>query len=348
VDAKLLIDAIVRQTTVLIAQLSTSAGIRAPLAHVADQIFLDLASEIEAQGVARKVAADMFGLALRSYQKKVQRLTESATVRERTLWEAVLGHLSEQGSVTREQLLERFRRDPEQDVASVLVDLVSQGLVYSTGKGKNAVYGASSEADRGRIAESARAETVTSMVWLALYRKPSTRAELSATLPFSPTLVDQAVETLIAEGRVRHDGAILSAESFVVPVGAEQGWEAAVFDHFSAAASAIAAKVRRGARSDARDVVGGATLTFEVDPDHPNCEEVYGLLARIRRDVNDLWARVMQYNESHALDEARKIKVTVYFGQNVDDADDDGDTRVVREVRAERARAEQHDNEEAS
>ncbi|HEX3597255.1 MAG TPA: hypothetical protein VHU80_19235, partial [Polyangiaceae bacterium] len=103
-DAKLLIDAIVRQTTVLIAQLSTSAGIRAPLAHVADQVFLDLASEIEAQGVARKVAADMFGLALRSYQKKVQRLTESATVRERTLWEVVLGYLSEHGSVTREQL----------------------------------------------------------------------------------------------------------------------------------------------------------------------------------------------------------------------------------------------------
>jgi hypothetical protein len=52
-DAKLLIDAIVRQTTVLIAQLSTAAGIRAPLAHVADQVFLDLASEIEALGVGR-------------------------------------------------------------------------------------------------------------------------------------------------------------------------------------------------------------------------------------------------------------------------------------------------------
>ncbi|HEX4341304.1 MAG TPA: hypothetical protein VH062_35590 [Polyangiaceae bacterium] len=322
-DAKLLIDAIVRQTTVLIAQLSTSAGIRAPLAHVADQVFLDLASEIEAQGVARKVAADMFGLALRSYQKKVQRLTESATVRERTLWEAVLGHLSEQGSVTREQLFTRFRHDPEQDVAAVLVDLINQGLVYSTGKGKNAVYGASSEVDRGRIAEQARTETVTSMVWLALYKKPSTRAELGATLPFSAALVDHAVEGLIAEGRVRREGGTLSAESFVVPVGSEQGWEAAVFDHFSAVASAIAAKVRRGARSDAGDVVGGATLTFEVAPDHPNLEEVYGLLARIRRDVNDVWARVMQHNERHALDEARKIKVTVYFGQNVDDSDED-------------------------
>ena len=321
-DAKLLIDAIVRQTTVLIAQLSTSAGIRAPLAHVADQVFLDLASEIEAQGVARKVVADMFGLALRSYQKKVQRLTESATVRDRTLWEAVLAYLSEQGSVSREQLFTRFRRDPEQDVAAVLIDLVSQGLVYSTGKGKTAVYGASSELDRGRVAEHARAETVMSMVWLALYRTPSTRVDLGAALPFPVGLVDAAVDALVAEGRVRRDGEVLSAESFVVPVGAEQGWEAAVFDHFSAVASAIAAKVRRGARSDARDIVGGATLTFELSPGHPDLEEVYGILARVRRDVNDIWARVMQYNEKHPLDDAHKIKVTVYFGQNVNDPDE--------------------------
>jgi hypothetical protein len=60
-NAKLLIDAIVQQTTVLIAQLSTAAGIRSPLAHIADQVFLDLAREIEQQGVSRKVVADMFG-----------------------------------------------------------------------------------------------------------------------------------------------------------------------------------------------------------------------------------------------------------------------------------------------
>lgn len=41
VNAKLLIDAIVRQTSVLIGQLSTAAGIRSPLAHVADQVFVD-------------------------------------------------------------------------------------------------------------------------------------------------------------------------------------------------------------------------------------------------------------------------------------------------------------------
>jgi hypothetical protein len=34
----LLIDAIVRQTTVLIAQLATAGGFRAPLAHIAEQV----------------------------------------------------------------------------------------------------------------------------------------------------------------------------------------------------------------------------------------------------------------------------------------------------------------------
>jgi hypothetical protein len=101
----LLIDQIVRQTTVLIAQLSTAAGIRAPLADVADQVFLKLASEIEAQGVPRKVVADMFGLALRSYQRKMQRLTESATETQRTLWQAVLEHLTTQGSCTRQAII---------------------------------------------------------------------------------------------------------------------------------------------------------------------------------------------------------------------------------------------------
>ncbi len=61
---------IVRQTTVLLAQISTAAGVRAPLAHVADQVFFELGRELEAQGVRRNVVADMFGLALRSYQMK--------------------------------------------------------------------------------------------------------------------------------------------------------------------------------------------------------------------------------------------------------------------------------------
>src|SRR5512138_1155931 len=102
---ELLIVAIVRQTTVLIAQLATSRGARAPLAQVASQVFLDLVRELERQGVSRKVSADMFGLGLRTFQRKVQRLTESSTERGRSLWTAVLDYLQARGKVTRADVL---------------------------------------------------------------------------------------------------------------------------------------------------------------------------------------------------------------------------------------------------
>jgi len=53
------------------------------------QVFVELSRELEAQGLNQKVSADMFGMALRSYQRKVQRLGESSTVCGRSLWEAV-------------------------------------------------------------------------------------------------------------------------------------------------------------------------------------------------------------------------------------------------------------------
>jgi hypothetical protein len=321
-DVKLLIDAIVRQTTVLIAQIATSAGIRAPLAHVADQVFVDLATEIEAQGVGRKVAADMFGLALRSYQKKVQRLTESATVRDKTLWEAVLDFLEQHGTVTRERIFARFRHDPEREVGAVLNDLVSEGLVYSTGRGAGAVFGVSSEADRRRVAQQERRDSIESLVWLVLYRQPSRIADLTARLSLDEDVVRAAVDALVGQGRVRDRAGTLTADSFVVPVGSEQGWEIAVFDHFSAMANAIAAKIQRGkGRSTAGDVLGGATLTFEVSRGHPLEDEVYGLLARVRRDVNDLWNRVVEQNARHPIADEDKQNVTFYFGQNARDAD---------------------------
>ena len=44
-DPQILIDAIVRQTMVLIARLSTVDGVRSPLAHVANEVFVGLVRE---------------------------------------------------------------------------------------------------------------------------------------------------------------------------------------------------------------------------------------------------------------------------------------------------------------
>src|SRR6476620_7247600 len=132
-NVNLLIDAIVRQTTVLIAQLATAAGARAPLAHTANLVFTDLVRELKEQGVGNKVIADMFGLALRTYHNKVQRLSESTTFRGRSLWEATLEYIEENGTVLQPEVLTRFARDDEASVRGVLTDLVESGMIFRTG-----------------------------------------------------------------------------------------------------------------------------------------------------------------------------------------------------------------------
>jgi hypothetical protein len=313
-DVQLLIEYIVRQTTVLLAQLSTTAGVRAPLAHVADQVFLELAREIEAQGVRRKVVADMFGLALRSYQLKVQRLEDSARV-EPSLWQRVHSELGT-SSLRRSELLDRLSPAEPKDVAAVLNDLVDSGLAYCSGRGQSAIYGLTSESDRERFRHDSDVEALASMLWLLLATGGSaTAAELSQRSHASPALFDAAIGQLKEMGRVAECGEELQALSFHIPVGAEQGWEAAVCNHFQAVATAIAAKLT-SPRSREDDTIGGATLMFTVHPGHPHRDEVLGLLASIRQQINALWTRVSTYNAQNPPPEEAD-KVTFYCGQNV-------------------------------
>lgn len=320
-DTRLLIDAIVRQTTVLIAQLSTAAGIRAPLANVADQVFVNLAREIEAQGVGRKVVADMFGLALRTYQKKLNRLTESQTSADTSLWEAVLGFLQQNGSSSRRAILERFHRDDPLAVGAVLNDLTNSGLVYSTGRGDGAVYGLTGEADRNHLARQQSLEAITGLVWMSIYREPGTRDEILERTGFDEELFEQALASLVNDARVQDADGVLRASRFTVPVGEAMGWEAAVFDHFRACATTLAVKVRVGRPSHEDDTVGGATLSFDLHDDHPHRQEVLGLLKRMRRDVNELWERVSAYNTANPVPEAQRTKVYFYFGQYTEDSE---------------------------
>jgi hypothetical protein len=318
---RLLIDAIVRQTTVLIAELSTASGLRAPLSHVANEVFLSLSREIEAQGVGRKVVADMFGLALRTYQKKVQRLSESATEPNRTLWESILDFVSEQASATREQVVRRFSGDTEREIVGVLGDLVQNGLLHASGRGASAVYGITSDAERHLFVASSEVESLGPLVWALVRGSPqlTTRGIADATR-LDIASVRSVVERLIGEGRLVRKGtseeAALEAAPLFVPVGREFGWEASVLDHFRAVSNAIAAKLRSGrARSTADDVVGGTTLSFKLGPAHPLAGEVRGLLSRTRRESISLWERVEAENVARPVPDEASSRVWFYFGQ---------------------------------
>ncbi len=323
-----LIDALVRQTTILIAHLATSAGVRAPLAHVANEVFRELALELRAQGVGGKVIADMFGMALRTYQAKMRRLSESATDRGRTLWEAVLAHIQEKELVSRGAVLHRFRRDDDPTVRGVLNDLVESGMVFRSGRGDRTMYRIA-ELDDLSVNPDERAEGDAALVLVAINRyQPVTRSEITAAVKLDGDELDGALARLTADGRVvetERDGEpAWRCDECVVRYEAPVGWEAAVFDHYQALVTALCTKLRAGdTRARREDAVGGSTYGFDIWPGHPMEEEVLGLLQTMRKQTSEVRTRLEAYNADVGLPNDTQ-RVVFYVGQTVLEDEDQG------------------------
>lgn len=312
-NIQLLIDGIVRQTTILIAQLATSGGVRAPLAHIANQVFLELARELESQGISKQVSADMFGLALRSYRRRIQRISGSVTDRDRSLWEAMLDYLGGAGVVTRAQVLRRFHRDEEELVKSVLHDLCESGLVFRIGSGRSAAYRAATSVELSELGQ--REDGLDEIVWLLVYREgPLTQQALGERLPRTQQDLGPCLERLLADGRVERDGeGRFSARSIVMSPSASEGWEAGMLDHFQAVVKTLCARLSTSAE-DEPALAGGSTYGLRIWPGHPFEDEVRDALAAFRRKHTALRQRVQEYNEQHGLPEHYQ-EVIIYGGQ---------------------------------
>jgi hypothetical protein len=323
---ELLIDAIVRQTTVFIAQLATAGGARTPIADVAEQVFLELVRELERQGVSRKVAADMFGMALRTFRRRIQRLSESRTVSNRSLWEAIHDFIAEHEVVTQFEILRHFHRDDDELARGVLQDLVETGLVYRSGKGGSALFRAVTGSEIDHDDDEAHREALDTLVAMIVYRKgPADRGKLRTAAGFPDAVLDGCLTRLVDAGRVVVNGDQYRAPSLVLPVGSTVGFEAAIFDHYQALVSTLCAKIAQGQVARADDRVGASTYTLEIADGHPLEEEALGELARFRRRMTDLRARIAEENRVHPLP-PRRTKVLVYLGQNViETGDDEGD-----------------------
>jgi hypothetical protein len=317
VNAALLIDAIVRQTMVLVAQLATSGGLRAPLAHVAGQVFLDLTNELETQGVSRKVSADMFGMALRAYRKKRQRLAESSTERGRSLWELVLEYLAEHELCTRQDVMRRFRNDDEVQVRSVLHDLVESGLVFCSGTNTGTIYRCTTPEEQRAVQRAGPG--LEELLWAVIFREGRRSVgELARAcgkreedlLPALKRLQDQGRVEKLDDGRYR-------AQRFVVPIGAETGWEAAMLDHYHALVKTLCVRLQGITKaSNVGDVVGGSTFTFKIWPEHPHHAEVLGTLRALRERLSTLRSKVEDWNEANG-SPRESLAVTIYAGQCV-------------------------------
>ena len=318
---ELLIHAIVHQTTILIAHLSTLGGGRAPLAQVATQVFLDLVRELERQGVSRKVSADMFGLGLRTYRRKIQRLSESSTERGRSLWEVVLEFIKTRSRTTKEDLLLRFSLDDEAQVRAVLRDLCESQLVIPCETGAKGGYRAASDDELLALRTTQASDGLDDLVVALIYREGAlTRAQIAQRAQSDERLIEAPLERLVNAGRVQRasvDGVdTFEARALVIPLDAPAGWEAAVFDHFKAVVTTILGRLDPEAAAKADDRVGGSTYTIDIWPGHPMFDEVSVTLRQVRTTLSDLRRRVSEHNAQHARPK-HYFRAVIYAGQRL-------------------------------
>src|SRR5262249_32595306 len=133
------------------------------------------------------------------------RLSESSTDRGRSLWEAVYDHLSKQGVVTREEVIQRFHCDEEPLVRGVLHDLTESGLVFATGAGPRSVYRAATEEELGRMRQFTQGR-IDELLWVIVYREgPIARSMLTRLVSSKLAEVDGALNRLVGAGRIQSD-----------------------------------------------------------------------------------------------------------------------------------------------
>lgn len=317
VNRNLLIDQVVRQTMVLIAQLATEGGARAPLTDVAERVFRGLVDELAAQSVSHKVIADMFGLALRTYYDRVRRATESATLRGRSLWEAVHSFVTERGATPRHEVLLRFRHDDEAIVKAVLHDLVASGLIAVAGRGSRATYQRVVEPDRSA------SDTLSALVLVTLFHAegPVSVEAIAELLGLEASTVVPVIERLVVDGRAGaidgDEGRRYETRSCLIAPHDVSGFEAAVFDHLKAVTGALCHRLRRRGRGQRIDrAIGGSTYTFDIAPDNPTWPRVVDVLGRMRAELTALREEADAFEAARTC-KAKTTRFVVYCGQNV-------------------------------
>jgi hypothetical protein len=231
----------------------------------------------------------------------------------------VLEYIKAHQLVTRREVLERFMRDDEAQVRSVLRDLAESQLVFSSGSGMSTSYRAASEQELATLQKKLGDEGADELLVALMYREGAlTLREIADRAQIDASAIEPMLERLLSTGRIQlveEDGEQrYEARALLIPLGSAAGWEAAVFDHFKALTTTILTRLSASRGAALEDQVGGSTYTIDVWAGHPLEGEAFGTLAKIRSMLSDLRARVAEYNEPHGVPDVH-TRVVIYAGQ---------------------------------
>lgn len=308
----LLIDAVLRDFAELLATLATSGDARASVGNVTDDLFAHLAASLKRKGIRQKVVADMFGMPLSTFQRRVQQSEGGLNATGSTLGGAVLGYVGKLGRVTKEDLMQRFVREDDAVLRAVLRDLVGADLLRRDG-------GNFALSPRAREELDTQPELRDWLVWALVFRlAPVRRSTLVAQSGLGDEELAASLNRLVAIGRVEldEDSAVdpsYSSGELVVEQGALRGWQVAVFDHLHAVQTTIRARLERSPAELGLESTG-STYSLDLWDGHPHKHEVEGLIDEFRSRLGALRGRIEEHNASHGLPPSF-ARATYYFGQ---------------------------------
>jgi hypothetical protein len=319
-----LIDAVVRQTSALVAQLAMAGG-RPSLAHTSNQVFMDVVRELKQHGVGNKVIADMFGMPLRTYHDRVRRLEQKARYGGCSLWEAVLDYIHKQDTVPQAEILLRFRKEDALTLRGIIKDMVDGGYVTRSGRGSSVVLKYVSNAPQAtEVGDQINDEErrVANLVWVVVNRLGEcTPTQIFEQVPSHEATVHRALELLVREGKLQRvsggPGERYLTAGCHIALRDPLGWEAAMFDHYQAVVSAMRGKLAAESTGTTAHG-GGSTYTYIVSKDHPLRAEVEGFLQEVRWRAEMLRQRVAAFNQQHPEMIERPLRITTYVGQSAD------------------------------
>ncbi len=331
-----LVERMVPLVAELFATLKVNDPLRMDFADIAHKTLYDIVDVLRSEGMTTEVIAESLGMTISGFYKKVKELRDlydrppDATTGRRgtqSLMEKVYAFVDQNSTpvraVTYHRVSENFRRVPPERLNAVLRVLVQFNLLSVSGHGDRREF-------RTVPRDDSAGATYHDLV-VTLYREgPLTLEELSRKL-----LMDEAqCKALLAEldanegleTRVASDGKTrYKAVAYHIPVDTPEGFEAALWDHFSAMCRAMSKKVRQARYQAVSDeTLGGTTYSFDVPVDSPEFAEIAGFLRDTRTQLERWLAAVQPY--LHDREVARPVaRITIYAGQMVEGPTKDED-----------------------
>ncbi|QQR90458.1 MAG: hypothetical protein IPJ88_01550 [Myxococcales bacterium] len=295
-ELNLLVDGLVKQAMVLIAKVATTGGSRSPLAHLATQVFSELAEELRSKGLGHKVIADMFGISLRAYHAKPRRIRENPPARQANLWNEIVSFLENRPSAGRAEIIKQYPRTDPDLIVGLLNDMVESGWAFRSGDGRNARY----RLVRADDIDEGGTEAIAAMLRVLIHNR--TQLSFDEAQQELPSLCSEKIRDALNHleeeaqivRKVIAGKEIYESPLLLLPVGQASGWAAAMVDHFQAVSNTISASAQRRKGHELAPHCFGSTYHFDLQKDHPLYEEVYEHLCRFREATSELRAQVAQ------------------------------------------------------